>query len=87
MKIHISETTKAFLDKMDGFRCDYRGVFDLGVSLFVHTYCLLLVLLLSLFKTTTFIFGHNSFSFNILGKTRPNGDVLVDWKGQRRRGE
>ena len=34
MKIHISETSKALLDKVGGFRCDYRGTLDIGVSQF-----------------------------------------------------
>jgi hypothetical protein len=32
MKIHISETSKTLLDKVGGFRCDYRGSLDIGVS-------------------------------------------------------
>ena len=32
MKIHISGTSKDLLDKVGGFRCEYRGVLDLGVS-------------------------------------------------------
>ena len=31
-RIHISDTTKHLLDKLGGFRCEYRGVLDLGVS-------------------------------------------------------
>ena len=31
MRIHVSETTKHLLDKVGGFRCDYRGIFDLEV--------------------------------------------------------
>ena len=31
MKIHISGTSKDLLDKVGGFRCEYRGVLDLGV--------------------------------------------------------
>ena len=33
MKIHISQTSKTLLDKVGGFRCDYRGSLDIGVSL------------------------------------------------------
>ena len=36
MKIHISDTTKQLLDKLGGFRCEYRGILDLGVRLLVH---------------------------------------------------
>ena len=32
VRIHISDTTKHLLDKLGGFRCEYRGVLDLGVS-------------------------------------------------------
>ena len=32
-RIHISETTKDVLDKLGGFRCEYRAVLDLGVCL------------------------------------------------------
>ena len=32
-RIHISETTKDVLDKLGGFRCEYRAVLDLGVRL------------------------------------------------------
>ena len=35
MKIHISETSKFLLDKVGGFRCDYRGTLDIGVSLYL----------------------------------------------------
>ena len=33
MKIHISETSKLLLDKLGGFRCDYRGVFGIEVRI------------------------------------------------------
>ena len=33
MRIHISNTTKHLLDKVGGFRCEYRGVLDVGVSM------------------------------------------------------
>ena len=33
MRIHISGPSKALLDKVGGFRCEYRGLLDLGVSL------------------------------------------------------
>ena len=32
MRIHISGTSKALLDTVGGFRCEYRGLLDLGVS-------------------------------------------------------
>ena len=32
-RIHVSETTKLLLDKLGGFKCEYRGVLDLGVSI------------------------------------------------------
>ena len=32
MRIHISSTSKNLLDTVGGFRCDYRGTLDLGVS-------------------------------------------------------
>ena len=32
LKIHISEDSKKILDKVGGFRCDYRGTLELGVS-------------------------------------------------------
>ena len=32
MRIHISSTSKALLDKVGGYRCDSRGILDLGVS-------------------------------------------------------
>ena len=31
-KIHISEESKKLLDKVGGFRCDYRGTLELGVT-------------------------------------------------------
>ena len=31
-RIHISATAKELLDKVGGFRCEYRGVLDIGVS-------------------------------------------------------
>ena len=34
MRIHISDTTKHLLDKLGGFRCDYRGLFDIEVIFF-----------------------------------------------------
>ena len=40
VRIHISDTTKHLLDKLGGFRCEYRGVLDLGVSsinIIIHT--------------------------------------------------
>ena len=51
MKIHISATTKDLLNQLGGFRCEYRGAFDLGVSLFIHTESLLLLLILNLALT------------------------------------
>ena len=39
MRIHISSESKKLLDKVGGFRCDYRGTLDLGVrELIVHLY-------------------------------------------------
>ena len=35
-RIHISETTKDVLDKLGGFRCEYRAVLDLGVCLDIY---------------------------------------------------
>ena len=35
-RIHISNTTKHLLDKIGGFRCEYRGILELGVSLNTH---------------------------------------------------
>ena len=32
MRIHISSTSKNLLDTVGGFRRDYRGTLDLGVS-------------------------------------------------------
>ena len=34
MKLQISDTTKQLLDKIGGFRCEHRGVVDLGVSFY-----------------------------------------------------
>ena len=34
-RIHISETTKHLLVKLGGFRCEYREVLDLEVSIIV----------------------------------------------------
>ena len=31
MRIHTSGVTKALLDQVGGFRCEYRGLLDLGV--------------------------------------------------------
>ena len=31
MRIHISDTTKHLLDRIGGFRCDYRGIYDIEV--------------------------------------------------------
>lgn len=31
MKIHMSGTSKHLLDKVGGFRCEYRGILDMGV--------------------------------------------------------
>ena len=36
MKIHISGTSKDLLDKVGGFRCEYRGILDLGVRSLAH---------------------------------------------------
>ena len=33
MKIHISEDSKKLLDKVGGFRCDYRGTLELSVRI------------------------------------------------------
>ena len=42
-RIHISETTKDVLDKLGGFRCEYRAVLDLGVCLDIFRHkCLIL---------------------------------------------
>ena len=42
MRIHTSGVTKALLDQVGGFRCEYRGLLDLGVMtchvLIVPTY-------------------------------------------------
>ena len=32
MRIHLSGTSKTLLDEVGGFRCEYRGLLDLGVS-------------------------------------------------------
>ena len=32
MKIHMSSAAKQLLDKVGGFRCEYRGVLDMGVN-------------------------------------------------------
>ena len=32
MRIHLSGTSKNLLDEVGGFRCEYRGLLDLGVS-------------------------------------------------------
>ena len=34
MRIHISSITKELLDKVGGFRCESRGILDLGVRIF-----------------------------------------------------
>ena len=31
LRIHTSGVTKALLDQVGGFRCEYRGLLDLGV--------------------------------------------------------
>ena len=36
MKILITETSKDVLDRVGGYRCDYRGTMDLGVSQWVR---------------------------------------------------
>ena len=33
MRIHTSGVTKALLDQVGGFRCEYRGLLDLGVMM------------------------------------------------------
>ena len=35
MRIHMSGVSKALLDKVGGFRCEYRGLLDLGVIIFI----------------------------------------------------
>ena len=32
MRIQLSATSKTLLDQVGGFRCEYRGLVDLGVS-------------------------------------------------------
>ena len=32
MRIHLSGTSKNLLDEVGGFRCEYRGLLDMGVS-------------------------------------------------------
>ena len=48
MKIHISGTSKDLLDKVGGFRCEYRGVLDLGVSFLIG--CLVAIFISDLFS-------------------------------------
>ena len=33
MRIHLSATSKNLLDQVGGFRCEYRGLLEVGVSL------------------------------------------------------
>ena len=40
IRIHISSTSKNLLDKVGGFRCDYRGTLDLGVSKSITEDCI-----------------------------------------------
>ena len=42
-RIHISETTKDVLDKLGGFRCEYRAVLDLGVCLDIFRHKILIL--------------------------------------------
>ena len=42
-RIHISETTKDVLDKLGGFRCEYRAVLDLGVCLHIFRHKILIL--------------------------------------------
>ena len=32
LKIHMSGASKRLLDSVGGFRCEYRGILDMGVS-------------------------------------------------------
>ena len=32
MRIHMSGASKALLDKVGGYRCEYRGLLDMGVG-------------------------------------------------------
>ena len=82
MRIHISDTTKFCLDKFGGFRCDYRGIMDLGVS--VHS-CM----------KSTLAQGRNSIDllnsschriFNLFttkGRYGSNRNVLDGWQRQQ----
>ena len=36
IRIHISSISKELLDMVGGFRCDYRGALDLGVTCFLY---------------------------------------------------
>ena len=42
MRIHVSATSKNLLDQVGGFRCEYRGLLDLGVSLLIVTAVMML---------------------------------------------
>ena len=53
--------------KVGGFRCDYRGALDLGVT---YT-CILL--------TSPLLTYNQKMIASLQGKPRPDGNVLVDW--------
>ena len=78
MRIHVSETTKHLLDKVGGFRCDYRGIFDLEVTLFTYSKEIFLRTYGLKFSPIKFL---EFFIFNsIVGNTVSNGNVLAYWK-------
>ena len=62
-RIHISETTKDVLDKLGGFRCEYRAVLDLGVCLDIFRHkSLILKAKISFFVQSTYS-SNNSYLY------------------------
>ena len=86
-RIHISETTKDVLDKLGGFRCEYRAVLDLGVCLDIFRHKSL-ILNLSLVKVHIHAIIHiyvqarqcNLETFWLLGRKEDVDDESIGTK-------
>ena len=89
MRILISETTKHVLDKLGGFRCDYRGILDIEVSFILRQRngMLFIKIKIKIFQLIEFYIPINTYESYSIGKAMPNGDILVDWKRQKHGGK
>ena len=70
MKIHISEDSKKLLDKVGGFRCDYRGTLELSVRIQLQSISVQLAINMNVFQT-----GEKMDTFWLIG---PDNSLFYD---------